>query len=290
MAFATPFRAATVVILRDRAPVGAGIEVFLVQRHGRSGFMGGAYVFPGGKLDEADFVGDRVALCDGLDIAARRLSTLDEPEAVQYHVAAIRESFEESGLLLARNRDGHLVAFDDDPVIVQRMNEARREVHGGERTLWSVIAREGWRLALDVLVPFAHWVTPEVEPRRFDTRFFLTRAPAGQTPRHDATETVESVWISPADALSAAASDTIVLPPPTWRTLADLAPYGTVDEALAWAEAEPAIRRQPRFFQDGDEQMLVLPGDPLYPAPPHEAMVDPTRFVWTIDRWKPHSA
>ena len=99
--------------------------------------MGGAYVFPGGRLDAADNVGDRGVLCDGLDVSARRLAGLDAQEAVQYHVAAIRETFEESGLLLARNREGRLVAFDDDVAVAQRMDEARRactpaSVHCGQ--------------------------------------------------------------------------------------------------------------------------------------------------------------
>jgi hypothetical protein len=129
-------------------------------------------------------------------------------------------------------------------------------------------------------------VTPQIEKRRFDARFFVTRMPDHQAPVHDAGEMVESFWITPADALARFARDEIVLGPPTWQTLKELSDFRSVDDALAWAGRRPIHRVEPRFFQEGGINMLVLPGDPLYPAPRGEAFVDETRFVLDRGRWR----
>ena len=142
-------------------------------------------------------------------------------DAVAYHVAAVRETFEEAGILLARDRQGQFVRLDDAELQV-RFTRHRRDVHSGARSLREVIEAEGLRVALDALVPFAHWLTPPIDVRRFDTRFFLARMPPGQTPAHDDTETTHGVWVTPADALARCRRGDTSLPPPTWTTLREL--------------------------------------------------------------------
>ncbi len=280
---AIPVPASTVVVVRDPSR-GAGLDVFLVKRHARSGFMANAYVFPGGRLDEGDRPPDQAA-CDGVDRLYARLPGLARDEAVRYGVAAVREIFEECGVLLAHGSDETLIAARSEEE-QQRLDEMRRALNTAERTLWDIVAERGWRLALDVLVPFAHWVTPEVEPRRFDTRFFLARVPPGQEPSHDERETVDGVWMSPAQALDRCRRGKIILPPPTWRTLDDLSAHASVEEALAWGASQPQIRRQPRYVEKDGVAMLVLPGDPEYPVGPDEAMDRETRFVLDGEVWR----
>ena len=138
------------------------------------------------------------------------------------------------------------------------------------------------------LIPFAHWVTPEIETRRYDTRFFLTVLPEGQEARHDDSETTEVAWLTPADALARCLGGQIMLPPPTWTTLRQLERHPTLAAALAWAETTPLVRIQPNFLKDGSTSMLTLPGDPSFP--PIEGWVTPeeTRFVLEEGRgWLP---
>jgi len=193
-------------------------------------------------------------------------------------VAAARELFEEAGVLLAatRTRD-HFV-------------QDRADLHEGRVTLRAIVEREGLRLSLDALVLFAHWVTPPIDTRQFDTRFFVTRVPPGQTPVHDETETTHSTWMTPAQAIAAATHGEIVLPPPTWTTLRELEPFTTVESALAWARSRRIARRQPKVLEEGGHRMLLIPGDPLYPEvtdpePPRE-----TRFLSIDKRWRAQRA
>jgi 8-oxo-dGTP pyrophosphatase MutT (NUDIX family) len=278
---ANPRPAATVVVLRDGP---AGPEVFMVRRHEGTAFMGGAHVFPGGRVDAADGDADE-AWCDGVDHAVRQLDGLPRGEALAYHVAAARELFEEAGVLLGRHADGDFVslaaAADHD-----RLRQDRARVHDGATTLRAVIARERLRLALDSLVLFAHWVTPPIDSRQFDTRFFMTRVPPQQTPAHDDTETTHSLWVRPADAIAQAARDEIVLPPPTWSTLRELEPFESVTAALAWARRRTVVRRMPKAIEQDGHRMLLLPGDPLHPDPAGDEPPLETRFALIDGRWR----
>jgi 8-oxo-dGTP pyrophosphatase MutT (NUDIX family) len=273
--------AATVVVLRDGP---GGPEVFMVRRHERTAFMGGAHVFPGGRVDAAD--GDADATwCDGLDHAARQLDGLPPAEAVAYHVAAARELFEEAGVLLARHPDGDFVSLAG-AADHERLRQDRALVHDGRTRLRAVIEREGLRLALDALVLFAHWVTPPIDSRQFDTRFFMTRVPPDQTPAHDDTETTHSLWTRPADAIAQAGRDEIVLPPPTWSTLREIEPLESVKDALAWARARTVVRRMPKSVEQDGHRMLLLPGDPEHPDPGGDDPPLETRFVLIDRRWR----
>jgi 8-oxo-dGTP pyrophosphatase MutT (NUDIX family) len=282
---ANPRPAATVVVLRDSS---SGPEVFMVRRHADTAFMGGAHVFPGGRVDKADCDGD-AAWCDGIAHAAGQLADLPAPDAVAYHVAAARELFEEAGVLLARDASGAFVSLAGAPDHA-RLKHDRTAVHDGTRTLRAVIEREGLRLALDTLVLFAHWVTPPIDTRQFDTRFFMTRVPPHQTPAHDDTETTHSIWMTPAGAIAQSQQGAIVLPPPTWSTIRELEPFASVDDALSWARRRRVVSRQPLMLEQDGVRMLLAPGDPLHPDPPGDEPLAETRFIFVDGRWRPERA
>lgn len=267
---ANPRPASTVVLLRDSP---AGPEVFLVRRHEGTAFMGGAHVFPGGRVDAADRGAD-ATWCDGVEHAAAQMPDVDREQAIAYHVAAARELFEEAGVLLAATATHDRFVAD------------RAAVHDGATSLRAIVEREGLRLALDALVILAHWVTPPIDTRQFDTRFFVTRVPPHQTPAHDETETTHSTWMTPARAIAAAAAGDIVLPPPTWTTLRELEPFASVEAALAWARARRIARRQPKMLEEHGRRMLLLPGDPLYREAPDPEQPAETRFVLVGKRWR----
>jgi 8-oxo-dGTP pyrophosphatase MutT (NUDIX family) len=261
-----PRPAATVLVLRDSS---AGPEVFMVRRHEGAAFSG-AHVFPGGRVDAADRGAADPSWSDGVDAAQRQLADLDAAEAVGYHVAAARELFEEAGVLLARDATGQFVSLADQATH-DRFKRYRRTVHSGGAALRQILEREGLRLALDALIAYAHWVTPPLDARRFDTRFFVTRVPPDQTPAHDETETTHGAWITPAAAIAAARQREIVLPPPTWTTLRELERLTSVDEALGWARTRQIARWEPVFQERDGQRMLIMPDD--------------TRFLWSTDRW-----
>jgi 8-oxo-dGTP pyrophosphatase MutT (NUDIX family) len=193
--------ASTVVLLR---PSASGFEVFLVRRHDTVAFMGGAHVFPGGRVDDSDIA---------------------EEEAMRHRLAAVRELEEEAGV----------------------------------------------RIGVDALTPFAHWVTPDIEIKRFDTWFFLAEMPAAQAAVHDGTEHSDSLWVDPADAVAMARRGDIALPPPTWTTLQTLAAFATIDDVLRWARTTAIVRIQPEVEErDGVKTLLTPRG----------------RFVLENGRWK----
>jgi len=279
---ANPRPASTVVVMRDSSD---GPEVFMVRRHQDTAFMGGAYVFPGGRVDAHDHDGSN-AWCDGLEHAASQLSDLDATVAAAFHIAAARELFEEAGVLLARDAGGRFVSLTGDEVHA-RFKAYRDDVHGGQATLRSIVERERLRLALDALVLFAHWVTPPIDTRQFDTRFFMARVPPDQAPAHDETETTQSSWLTPAHALAQAVSSHIVLPVPTWTTIRELERFATVDAAMSWAKTRRVVPRMPRLItQEDGTRLLVIPGDPLYPDHQVDDMPIETRFELVDRQWR----
>jgi 8-oxo-dGTP pyrophosphatase MutT (NUDIX family) len=194
----TPRAAATLVVVRDAA---VGIEVLLLRRAERGDLNSGAWVFPGGMVEP----GDRGvhAWCAGVDDAAAS-ARLGLPEGgLDYYVAAVRECFEEAGLLLALDGSGAMLGERPDAASAE-IAAWRGPLHRGERRLADLCAQHGLRLAMDRLVYFSHWLTPPGRPKRFDTRFFIAEAPATQVATHDDTEMVEQQWLRPADALAQA--------------------------------------------------------------------------------------
>ncbi|MBM3778188.1 MAG: NUDIX hydrolase [Acidimicrobiia bacterium] len=266
--------AATVVLLRASP---GGLRTCLVRRHDEIAFMGGAYVFPGGSVGAADRTPGAETLCDGLDAAAAQLGSLDRTEAIAHHLAAIREAFEESGILLARPS-----ALD-----AGRLAAERARLSDGRVTIGEIAQALAVRLACDALVYAAHWRTPAIEISRFDVRFFLAEAPEGQEVRHDGREAVDSLWIDPAEALDRCRSGEILLAPPTWTMLRTLEQLGGVDDALAWARARHVVPVDPVLFEENGRRTLALPGDPQYPESDGVEPLRESRFVFTDGRWAP---
>lgn len=233
MTAAVPTRdGATVMLVRDGDHAERPLEVFMLRRHPRTAF-GSVHVFPGGVVDAADHATDLDALCPGLTDAdaSTRLGVPNGGRA--FWVAAIRESFEEAGVLLARDAHGEPVRFDHHPDVEARFEEHRRAVHAGSRSLLEVLLAEELVLAVDQVRYFSHWITPEGEPKRFDTRFFLARAPEGQAYVHDDEELIGSEWVRPADALARHRADDFAMIGPTIRSLQDIGRFTTYDELLA---------------------------------------------------------
>jgi 8-oxo-dGTP pyrophosphatase MutT (NUDIX family) len=227
---ANPRLAATAVILRDGAD---GIEAFMVVRHQAIDFASGALVFPGGKVDSEDTAPAWDELAPRCAAAARPL-----------YVAAAREAFEEAGLMLARRRAGEeLLAADHTHRLVERY---RTPLVGGQLTFQALMRAEGLVLATDLMMPFAHWITPEGQPKRFDTHFFLVAAPVEQLGAHDGSESVEGLWISPKKALAEADARRRTLVFATQLNLKKLAGYATVAAAVAATRASPIVTVMPR--------------------------------------------
>jgi 8-oxo-dGTP pyrophosphatase MutT (NUDIX family) len=264
---AVPVRdAATVMLIRDGT---RGVEVFMLRRTLSAVFASGMYVFPGGAVDEADRSAEVGACCDGLTDAEASRQLEIAGGGLAYWIAAIRECFEEAGVLLARQPDGHPVRFDE-PAVEQRYLAHRAAVHAGDRRLVQLCALEGLRLATDDIHYVSHWITPIGERRRFDTRFFVARAPQAQEPLHDDHETIASLWVRPAEALAQAESGELAMIEPTTKNLELLVPYATADEALTALGSRgrpPTIRPKLRRNSEGRVE-VVLPGAPGFDALP----------------------
>jgi len=225
----TPVPAATLLLLRDSP---GGIEVLLTARHDAAGFAAGATVFPGGKLDESDHARD--ADHSGL------------------RVAAIRETFEECGILLARR------AADGTMLTDAGLSELLARQSSGT-DFGRFIDRAGLALATELLVPFAHWITPADQRKRFDTHFFLAPAPADQVARHDGREAVVVHWMTPEGAIAAARRGEIKLVLPTRLNLLKLGRSKTVAEALDAARRAEIVTVQPEMVETADGPAFRIP-------------------------------
>ena len=223
-----PRPAATIIAARDSSGT---LEVLMLRRNLQSAFGRGAFVFPGGTLDSSDSDPDVQARCVGLtDSKASAVLGLDSG-GLAYWVAALRECFEEAGLLLAY-RDGELLRFDQ-PEVEMRFAEHRNAINHGDLGFPEMCRVEDLQLAVDRVHYVANWVTPEGLPRRYDTRFFVAGAPEGQVPMHDSRETIDHIWVSPAEAIRRHQSGEIELMLPTMRNLERLQSYGSVRDLLA---------------------------------------------------------
>ncbi len=257
----TPRPAATLVLLRDGRQ---GPEVFMLRRNTRSTFVGGAHVFPGGGVDEADRHPDVLALCHAFDdqTASARLGMSDG--GLAYWVAAIRECFEEAGVLLACDNRGEYLQ-DLPPRLHERLDDYRSRVMAGELALASLCHQEQLGLATSQMHYFSHWITPEGLPRRYDTRFFLAAAPAGQEGSACQQETVDQCWLRPAEALDQWRRQHIDLVFPTVKTLEELASFDTTDAALTTIGKRASVDAvQPRIRQHMGGTRVLLPGEPGY--------------------------
>lgn len=253
--------AATLVLVDDRPD----LQVLMLRRRRGSAFVGGGFVFPGGRVEALDASASAEALCAGLSPAEadRRLGL--PSGGLAYWVAALRETFEEAGVLLARDpRSGHRLDLSY-PAAARRFAAHREAVDSGALSLTQVVDREGLALALDEVFYAAHWITPPGPPRRYDTRFFLAPLPAGQTPMHDRREAVHSEWMRPAEALERCARGELAMLPPTLGMLRILSGFAGAAEALAAAEAQQdGPDRVARIVGAGDRWRVLLPGDAKY--------------------------
>ena len=258
---AAPRASASVVVVRD---VPGGIETLLLRRAERGDRASGVWVFPGGLLDAADRDCHRV--CSGLDDATASARLGVASGGLDYYVAAVRECFEECGLLYARYADdprgeAPLVGPEADREI--DFDAWRGPLHRNESQLFELCFEAGLRLAVDRLVYFDHWITPLGRAKRYDTRFFIAQLPEGQAACHDAVEMTAQQWIAPRDAL--AQRESLNLMTPTRSTLETLAGFSSCAALLAWAGARTGIRAiQPRLGVGRDGQRPVVPSEPAW--------------------------
>jgi 8-oxo-dGTP pyrophosphatase MutT (NUDIX family) len=264
-----PRDAATVVMLRDGAQ---GLEVFLVKRHGLSDVLGGAYVFPGGKLDAADCAAAHHAHFDrdaALLHEALGEADTDQATACGLFVAALRETFEESGVLFASATGAHIGAM-------------AQEFHAR-------LAAQQLRLHTSAVQPWTRWITPlmpSVTNKRFDTRFFIAAMPPDQLAAHDNVEATESAWLQPRTALQQYWNREIELAPPQIMSLAQLSRHTTVASALNEATSRlPPVIMPEAFTQDG-ERVICYPGDAQHSVR-LRAMPGPSRLFWRNKRFEP---
>jgi 8-oxo-dGTP pyrophosphatase MutT (NUDIX family) len=256
-----PRPAATVMLVRD-AP-GHGFQVLMVKRNLNSDFVGGAYVFPGGGVDLVDGGAEAEAFCRGRN-DGEASSILGVPQGgLAYWVAVLRELFEEAGILLATHSDGTPLELTGETA--RRFVDLRAAINNKERRFLDVVAEENLTLDVGGLHYFAHWITPEGAPRRYDTRFFVATAPLHQTAAHDASEVIADEWITPDDALRRHREGDIELIFPTIRNLQAISRFASVEELINAAETAgsvPAIL--PRITVSDKGVRILLPGDPGY--------------------------
>jgi len=254
-----------------------GLEVLLVRRHGNSGVLGGVHVFPGGKLDPADRAVDLAWLdrspAECLQVLAE--PGLDADTAVGLHMAALRETFEECGLLI-----GQAAA----PALLQQVRG-----HCGPGTGFdTALRRAGLRPSVAGLLPWSRWVTPRVPSvtnKRFDTRFFVAAAPAGQLAEHCTFEATEAVWLAPRTGLERYWAGEIDLAPPQIMTLSQFSRLGSVAEVLTAARSRPPALVAPEPFDEDGCRVICYPGDPRHSVP-ERVWAGPTRLVYRNQRFE----
>ena len=270
-----PLPSSTVMLLRD-SPLGP--EVLMMRRHGDSNVLGGVHVFPGGKLDGADGEVAQDLFDQPLQhlLQALQQEDLDAKTAAALYVTALRETFEECGLLLC------------DGVAPEVLLQARALLSTGQGFM-GVLQQLGLPLQTRQLVPWSRWITPRVASlthKRFDTRFFVARAPQEQEALHDDHEATETVWLSPAQALRQYWDNQIEMAPPQILTLSQLAHFADVAAVLTTARSRPPALIEPSPFDQEGQRVICYPGDPRHPVA-ERAWPGPTRLTFRNARFEP---
>jgi 8-oxo-dGTP pyrophosphatase MutT (NUDIX family) len=248
MTIATPRPAATIMLVRDGED---GLEVFMTVRHTAIEFASGALVFPGGRVEQADH-----------DIAAEfgvGPLTGNDTLGPGFLVAGIRETFEECGILLARPLGSDALIDADRVDAAAAAHRAAAEDFSDAEDFAGLLRRERLAPAVDLLIPFAHWITPARQRKRYDTLFLLAAAPPDQAGRHDGKEAVDSVWITPERAMADASDGRFKMMFPTHMNLTRLARCRDVAAAIAAARAQPLVTVEPETLseQDGIREMRI---------------------------------
>lgn len=243
---------ASVILVRDGP---AGLECFMVRRHAQSPVLPSAYVFPGGTVREDDF---SIPVDSGQALSERSDIPLDATSAASLYICAIRELFEEAGVLLVRDSsDNVLVVDESDTRLQENLQSTRLALQARELSIGGVLAEHGWRPAWDLLVPFSHWITPKLLAARFDTRFFVAALPAGQSALHDTIETSEGLWLSP----SAALGDDYQTVYATAQHLHRISPFASTADLLEFARTKRIRMVSPTVVETGDGLRAFIPDE-----------------------------
>jgi 8-oxo-dGTP pyrophosphatase MutT (NUDIX family) len=256
----TPRPASTVLLLREAAGTGDDrrrgvIEVFMMVRHHEIEFSSGALVFPGGSVEQGDheIIAHPELYSGGEGLDANSLS---------FRIAAIRETFEESGILLARPRGSRALVDAKHASLIEAASRAA--LSEGKITFLKVLIENSMVLALDELVPYAHWITPVGMSKRFDTWFFLAAAPPEQVGAHDGRESTDSIWLSPHEALAGGESGRFKVPFPTTRNLIKLGKQPNVKAALEDSRGRPVVTVMPVMTRVNGGRQLRIPAEAGY--------------------------
>lgn len=296
-----PKKAATIILLREKES--KGLEVFLLKRHEKSSFMGGNFVYPGGRVDRNDGSLEICSLCKGITPEeAYQIfgESIPPDESFAHWVAGIRELFEEAGVLLAYDQSGNPFILKN-PAERERFLNYRNLLQKDKLTICQLAQEEKFLLALDQLHYYAHWITPEARSERFDTRFFLARHPIGQEATYDQKETTVGIWLNPKEALEENLRGEVILSPPTLKTLEDLSRFKSIDEvfnSLRKKEIRPVL---PILTKISGDPLIIFPWDPEYeifqggeipvhidhgrPSQPED---NTTRLILKEGRWLPY--
>ena len=297
----TPKNAATVILLRNREP--GGFDVFLLKRHAKSSFMGGNYVYPGGRVDPNDGFSETQSLSKGMTFEeAQKIlggDTLTSLGSFAHWIAAIRELFEEAGVFLAYDQEGNLFHLKNRDER-EKFLDYRKRLQEGKTNICEIVQKENLLLALDQLYYYAHWITPEAQSQRFDTRFFLTRYPFGQEASHDQKETTAGMWITPKKALEENLKGEVILSPPTLKTLEDLSRFKSIEEVFNSHKKRGIRSILPILTTISGGPLIIFPWDPEYESFQRGEIVSPinhgrpsqpgdntTRLLMKEGRWLP---
>jgi 8-oxo-dGTP pyrophosphatase MutT (NUDIX family) len=296
-----PQKAATVILLREKKA--GGFEVFLLKRHEKSSFMGGNFVYPGGRVDREDGAIEICALSKGITFEeAHKIlgGKISPEESFAYWIAGIRELFEEAGVLLAYDWKGNPFQIRNQDEM-GKFSNYRELLQKGRMTIYQVAQKENLLFAVDHLHYYAHWITPEARPERFDTRFFLAHYPSGQEASHDQKETSTGIWLTPQKALEENLKGEVILSPPTLKTIEDLSRFKNLNDLfhpLKERDIQPIL---PILTKISDESFILFPWDPeyemfqsgripnpLYHGSPSQPKDNTTRVVFKEGRWLPY--
>jgi len=231
-----PKDAATIILIRPSRNAAKGvIEVLMVLRHPGNRFAADAYVFPGGAIDDQDCLASLEPYCTGLNpnTAAKIITDIPSPGLAQgAWIAAVRETFEEVGLLLAYDSQKRLLSLTPESDKIARFDRYRRQLNDSSITLKDILEKERLVLATDRIFYYSHWITPELVPIRYDVRFFVAQAPPDQEPLHDGFELTDSLWITPQKALQANREGRFTMVLPTIVTMKELAQFRSAEDVI----------------------------------------------------------